>query len=189
MKRFSALRFGVSLVVALACLSLPAPAAHAEIEKIAVICDQTICPHWWPKLAIPPGWEQDEETSERRNINALVPKGQSFDDAVTVIYANAVYKPRVPALKSLAEFVADDRTGQLKEWPDASFVQGDALLTGDGRHAETWLITPGSEGYWERVAYLEEGDYYLVFVASSQTKDGLKGITPAFDSMLASYKE
>jgi hypothetical protein len=39
------------------------------------------------------------------------------------------------------------------------------------------------------VAYLEEGDYYLVFVASSHTPAGLKAVMPTFEKLVAGYKE
>jgi hypothetical protein len=163
--------------------------AHAEIEKVFSICDDGICPRWWPKLTIPLGWEHDEDASYGRNVNALAPKGESFDDAVTVMYANAVYKPRAPELKTLAEFVADDQAGVLKTWPDTSITKATALHTSDGKTAESWQIEPKSKGSWERVAYLEEGEYYLVFVASSHTPEGLKAVMPAFEKLVSDYRE
>jgi hypothetical protein len=189
MDRFLTSRIHLSVLLALACSASLVLPAHAEMEKIAIICDNGICPHWWPKLAVPAGWQHDEDASVDNNINALAPEGESFDDAVTVMYANAVYKPRVPELKTLAAFVAEDQAGLLKKWPDTSITHASALHTRDGKTAESWQIEPQADGSWERVAYLEEGEYYLVFVASTQTPEGLKKVMPTFESLVEDYKE
>ena len=90
-----------ALLLVLSCACILASPSHAEIEKLATICDKGICPHWWPKVAPPKGWTHDPQHSYLYNINALAPEGKSFADAETVIYANAVYKPRVPESKTL----------------------------------------------------------------------------------------
>lgn len=66
--------------------------AGAEMEKRAVLCDIGICLKWWPRLPAVAGWHQDSEESEFYAINAQAPDGQTFKDALTVIYAKASYE-------------------------------------------------------------------------------------------------
>ncbi len=76
----------VHLVPMLLALALP---AAAEIERQAVPCEQRLCFDWWPKLPSIDGWEQDRGYSFHYSVNALVPKGSSFANANTVMYAKA----------------------------------------------------------------------------------------------------
>jgi hypothetical protein len=82
---FAAVIFALIIVTTPAC---------AAIEKNSVVCDTGICFYWWPTLPAINGWHQDKEQSFHENANVLAPDGSTSVDAETVIYANAVYKPR-----------------------------------------------------------------------------------------------
>ena len=175
------------LVVALFCAVLIATPGHAEMEKTATVCDKGICPHWWPKLAPPLGWVHDREHSYLYNINALAPEGKSFADAETVMYANAVYKPRVPDSRTLAEFVDGDHHSFKEKSPGLEIETDQVLRTKDGTLAKTWRMKPKSVGQWERIAYFEEDEYYMVFVISARTARGLVVSMQSFEALVASY--
>ena len=89
-----------ALVLLFGWLLLAAPAS-AEIEMVAAPTDRGPVYHWWPKLVIPAGWHHDRNFSFYYSLNAIAPEGVSFDDAHTVMYAKAMYKPREPQVKSL----------------------------------------------------------------------------------------
>lgn len=156
-----------AITLALA-ISVASP-AHSEMEKIATVCKTGICTYWWPKLTPPDGWQHDRNHSHHYNFNAMAPTGKSFGDAETVMYANAVYKPRIPEAKTLSEFIINDHASFRRETPDLTLRPSGKLKTKDGKEVVTWLLEPKSSGQWERVAYFEESDYYMVFVVSSRT--------------------
>jgi hypothetical protein len=166
---------------------LAATPADAEIEKLATICNKGICPHWWPKLIPPSGWVHDREHSYLHNMNALAPVGQSFPDAETVMYANAVHKPRVPDSATLAAFIEGDHATFKEKSPGLMIKADETLRTKDGTPAMTWRMEPKANAQWERIAYFEEDEYYMVFVISSRTVAGLASSMPSFEAMVTSY--
>lgn len=163
--------------------------AYADVEKIATVCENSICPHWWPKVSIPAGWHHDRDNSVHYNFNALTPDGQSFSAAETVMYANAVFKPRVPESKTLKDFIINDQASIRQESPDLSVIPAGTLITANGKSAMSWVFQPTTTGQWERAAYLEEGEYYMVFVISSRTQAGLNENMAAYESLVHNYKE
>jgi len=176
------------LLVVLMLFSFP---VFAEIEKRAVPCDATerICFYWWPKLPQAVGWHQDLDHSYMYSANALAPEGFTFANAETVIYAKALYKPRSPETKSLAQLVKDDKERFLKDVPGVKIAEAKTIKTADGQELQSFTFSPASEGNWERVSYGEEGEFYLIFTVSSRTKKGLESALPAYESMLRGYKE
>jgi len=92
-------------VVFILLFTLSIPQSFAEIQKFANPCDQGICFSWWPKLPRVAGWHQDQDQSYNYKINAQAPDGRTFANAETVIYANAIYKPRVPESKTLQDLI------------------------------------------------------------------------------------
>jgi hypothetical protein len=123
--------------------------ATAEVEKFAVLCENSICPHWWPMLKPPAGWHHDRHYSVHYNINALVQDGQSFNDAETVMYANAVFKPRVPESKTLTAFIENNQAGFRQQFSDISIIPATTLTTSDRKPAEGWMLKPTTKGQWE----------------------------------------
>ena len=180
------MRSYLPLVIALAFLPL-AP-GHAEIEKIATVCDKGICPHWWPKLTPPAGWTHDREHSYLYNINALAPDGKSFANSETVMYANAIYKPRVPDSATLAAFIEGDHEAFKEKSPGLEIKVDKDLSTKDGTSVKTWRMEPRTDGQWERAAYFEEDEYYMVFIISSRTADGLDRSMPYFEAAVENAK-
>ena len=129
------------VITLLASAAFAASASHssyAEVEKVATVCQNGICPHWWPKVTVPLGWQHDRDHSLHYNFNALAPERNTFADSETVMYDNAIYKPRVPESKSLKEFVVNDHSGVLKEAPRGGrrtppLYWGAFVLAGDWR--------------------------------------------------------
>jgi len=161
----------------------------AEVEKTGVPCETGLCLFWWPKLPAIKGWHQELNQSQHYGINALAPDGSTFEDAETVIYAKASYKPRVPETKSLDALIAQDKEDFKKNVPGVTITEAATLTTGDGQKLRSLIFHPQSEGNWERAAYAEEDDYYLVFTVSSRTKSGYEKSLRAFEELIRAYKK
>jgi hypothetical protein len=161
----------------------------AEIERIAIPNERAIQFYWWPKLAPIEGWQQDREFSFRYSVNALAPVGKSFANAETVMYAKAVFKPRVPNVKSLEALIASDRKEFLAKVPGITIADAPPLKTADGLKLISLTYTPAGEGNWERVSYLEEGEFYLIFTVSSRTASGYKSAEKSYESLISTYRE
>ena len=163
--------------------------AHAEIEKFAIPGEKGMTFYWWPKLPPVPGWAQDRDFSFRYSVNALAPVGASFANAETVMYAKAIFKPRVPEVKSLARLIENDKKDFLSNVPGVSIQEAPTLATADGKTLLSLIYTPKDNGNWERVSYLEEGEFYLIFTVSSRTQVGFLASAKAYELLVTQYKE
>jgi hypothetical protein len=176
----------VLLAASLLLISLP---SAAEIEKTAIPAGKEVRFLWWPKVMPPSGWHFDQGSSQYFSFNAMAPDGNTFSKSENVIYAKANYKPRSPEIKSLAALIQSDIAGFVESEPGTVAKREGFLKDADGKRLQVVSFTPTRSGNWERVAYGEEGDFYLVFTVSSRTKKGLAASMPAFESMLAGYRE
>jgi hypothetical protein len=52
----------------------------------------------------------------------------------------------------------------------------------------TFAYSPQGAGSWELVSFGEEGDFYLVFLVSSLTKEGLANTLDAYKRYINQYK-
>ena len=169
-------------------LVLLADPVNAEIEKIATPTDSGIQLQWWPKVQPPPGWHFDLGASHHFDFNAIAPDGSTFSKAETVMYANADYKPRVPETKSLAELIDGDISNFHQAYPGMAVTVESPVLTADHKQLKLVTFAPSAGGNWERVAYGEDAEFYLLFTVSSRTKGGLERAMTAFKAMVASYR-
>jgi hypothetical protein len=169
-------------------LFLLAATANAEIQKIATPTESGIQLQWWPKVRPPPGWHFDSGSSHHFGFNAIAPDGSTFSKAKTVMYANAQYKPRVPEAKSLAQLIDGDISDFHQAYPGMAVTVESPVLTADHKQLKLVTFAPSAGGNWERVAYGEDAEFYLLFTVSSRTKDGLERAMPTFKAMVASYR-
>ena len=176
------------ILVSLALLVLPT-ATVAEIYKLAVPTDNGLQLYWWPILPVPAGWVHDEDASRSSGVNMLIPLGKTFAGAPAVIYARADYKPRLPDIHSLAEYVANDRTELAKESATTVISKLPDVKTGDGRPLQVISYVIPSRHQWEVAAYGEEGDFFLLITLSASSEAGFNDARTVFYGMLAKYKE
>lgn len=175
------------LFLYIATFSVP---AMADIEKRALMCNTEICFYWWPKLPTLKGWQQDEDASYNLSANTLAPVGKNFSSAPAVIYANAIYKPRVPSEKTRAEYIASDLETFKKNDPTLLVTHLPVQKTADGQVLEVYSFSPsGSRGNWEITAYGEEDMFYLTFVVSAKSKQALNTTIPVFNQLVSLYKK
>jgi len=161
--------------------------ARAEIHKEAFPTEAEMQFRWWPVMPKVEGWAQDREFSIRYGINAQVPIGKSFSNSETVIYSKAIYKPRVPDIKSLEEFIENDKSSFLEKEPSISISKESEFTNPHGTEYIVYSFTPNESGNWEYVTYSEEGEFYLVFTVSSRSELGLKTNLEFYNSFLKSY--
>jgi hypothetical protein len=163
--------------------------AMAEVEKNAVSGAQGIELFWWPRLPAVAGWDHDRPASLQYGANMLVPRGKSFGEAEAVIYGKALYKPRAPQIASLGALIERDRK-DFADQPGGVLVHESARLYSADAHPLSCLIfEPTSGGNWERVCYLEEGDYYLLFTLSSRSRAGFEASMKTFVDVIAHYRQ
>jgi hypothetical protein len=176
----------INLIVILLVFSV---SANAEIEKIAMPCEQKLCFYWWPELPNVQGWHQDREHSYMYGANTQAPDGFTFGNAEAVVYAKALYKPRIPKTDSLEMLIIGDKKQFLSRDPNIIVTEVDPVITGDGQILKSFTFFPKGEGNWEQVSYGEEGEFYLVFAVSSRTKDGFTKVLGAYKRFISQYKE
>lgn len=175
-------------VVAILLSLVPVP-TFAEIFKLAVPQDPGFRLYWWPVVKIPAGWEHNENVSREAGVNMLVPVGEKFADAPSVIYARADYKPRLPEVRSIAEYVERDRQDLASESPDTLITALEAVQTADGKSLAMREFVIPARKQWEVVAYGEEGEFYLLFTLSATSEAALKAALPVYYEMLHAYSE
>ena len=162
--------------------------ANAQIEKIATPTNSGIELQWWPKVQPPHGWHFDSGSSHHFSFNAMAPDGSTFSAAETVMYAKADYKPRVLETKNLAQLVAQDISDFHHAYPGMAVTVDPPVLSADHIQLQVITFTPSTGGNWERVAYGENSEFYVLFTVSSRTKGGLERAMSAFRAMVASYR-
>lgn len=169
-------------------LLLLAGPVNAAIEKIATPTETGIQLQWWPKVQPPSGWHFDSGSSHHFGFNAMAPDNSTFSRAETVMYAKAHYKPRVPETESLAQLIDRDISDFHQAYPGMAATAEPPVLTADHKRLKLVTFAPSAGGNWERVAYGEDAEFYLLFTVSSRTKGGLERAMPAFKAMVASYR-
>ena len=158
------------VVLALSFACGAPPDAHAETEGFAYNCASGTCFWRRPIVDPPPGWARDEEAGAHFKFNAFSRKGEEFTKADAVLYANALYRRN--AAPTLAAQIDFDKQRILKNDPRATISAGKPVRNADGKNLTTIAFVPSrKDDSWETVAYDEEGDYYLRFVLSAQTRE------------------
>lgn len=180
MKRLSLVLF----IVILASLFV-----QAEIEKVAGICEKGICLAWWPKLEPIKGWHHEYGPSRKNGANIQVPDGFTFSNAETVIYAKALYKPRIPKTASLEMLIKSDKEEFLSNDSTLTVKEAEPLQTKDGKALKSYTFFPASKGNWEQVSYGEEVDFYLIFTISSRSQAGFVKSFQVYKQYINQYRE
>jgi hypothetical protein len=170
-------------------LGLVGSPSVAEIEKTAVPNAKGIQFVWWPKLSRINGWHHDHDYSLHYAVNALAPDGRSFADAETVMYAKAIYKPRDAEVKTLDMLIARDRKMFEADSPGVRIDEATPMLTADRKKLRSFTFVPARRGNWEKVAYGEEGEFYLIFTVSSRTSTGYQAALASFEDLIRHYRE
>jgi hypothetical protein len=175
--------------IATLALFFLAPVAFAGIEKTAAPSENGIRLMWWPRISVPKGWHHDPGSSQYFAFNAIAPDGSTFSKAETVLYAKANYKPRSPETTTLAALIASDISRQRSEEPGLIVTHEPPMHGNAGLIFKVVRFAPAKEaaGAWERVAYAEDGDYFITLVVSSHSQRGLDSSAGTFRTLLLGY--
>ncbi len=177
-----------SILLLAAALAL-ATAPRAEVVVIPIEAPQGArAERWWPNVTTPKGWRHDRDHSVNYNLNAMAPEGESFASAETVIYARAVRKATDASVDTVPKLMARERKTILERTPNYEVKGGKPLLSRDGQRMQVVSFTPKGDGNWERVAYGEEGDYWLLFVLSARSKKAFDAAVKPFEGMVWHYR-
>ncbi len=166
---------------------LLAPQAHSEVTKLAFPSDSGLDFVWWPNLTVPANWEQDYDASVANAINILVPSGGSFSDADTIIYARAFFLETPGTPQTLRAFIDRDFESHKSFDPTLRIAESAPLKIADGTGLEAHTFFPEQSGSWEKVAYGEDGQFYIIFVLSSRSQQGFEDALSDYALAVESY--
>lgn len=160
----------------------------ADIDHVGNLDDDGVHLMWWPIVDPPAGWHHDDVSSRQNAVNAFVPDGETFADSPTVMYAKAEYKPRATH-DSLQALIEDDIADFAQVDPPARASRPAPMRIGDGFALQVVDFAPadGVHGNWERIAYAEDGDYFLTFAVSARSAKARDTALDAFAAMVGSY--
>ena len=176
-------RLAAVLAAFLACAS-----AHATVDSFFIETPQGRAERWWPRVAPPKGWHHDYDQSLNYNFNAMAPDGEGFASAEVVMYAKAIRKAREPDVSTLDELVAKERARFVKHSPHHEIRPGKPLTTRDGLKLRTVAFRPRTDGNWERVAYAEIDEHWLLFVLSARSRAQFDKHQRTFERMVWQYR-
>jgi hypothetical protein len=165
--------FNLRLAVLLVAL-----AAFARAANDGAIIDG---PNYSFSIRAPEGWRM---TSTRLFQAAFYPAGTTFEKTPTLLYVRSANKEQlhVDTVEGLNQL---DLRGIQQRHPKAESKRVGSTRTSDGQEVPVYAFFGG--GYFEQVAYAEQPKTITVFVASSETADGLKSAEKAFRDLIGSY--
>src|SRR4029450_9721818 len=91
----------------------------------------------------------------------------------------------MPQVKSLRQFIAEDRQTTAASTPGTVVAAAGTLSTADGQQLPAFTFFPKSAGNWELVAYGEEGDYFLIFTLSARSQAAYRRSESSFKTLAA----
>ncbi len=164
--------------------------AHAEIQRVDVPgATKFGTSVVMPKLPSLAGWHQHMMRSFDDKANVLVPDDAAQAGAETTLYAKAILKSRNPDLTTIDVLIARDKQDFAEHVPGVTIQEAPPIATADGNTLKSVAYLASAAKDWERVAYGEEGEFYLVFSVSSRSKAGFDSAQRAFEQLIGQYKE
>jgi hypothetical protein len=177
------------LCAAFALALLCAPAARAQSKEgggpdpnAGVIFGKTIM----FVVKAPEGWVLDGKSGASQGLAAVsYPEGSSWKDGAAVMYVNTACRC---GAKSLEEFVEGDVKRFREGAPGLKVSDGPALKLEGGQKVLVKRFSGDENGNVESVAYVDEGDEFLLFVLTARTRKDFDASAEAFDRMVSSYR-
>jgi hypothetical protein len=166
-----------------------APDARAKMVKTGLFDEKGIQLYVWPELPKLEGWSQDMDSSYHCDCNIQAPVGFTYRNAAAVMYAVAVYKPNVPQAKTLEMFIERDIKRFSESADKRDIAEAEPLTTADGRKLRTFTFFARGDGFYERAAYAEEGDSYLVITLSGRSRAGYEKALADYERLVRAYRE
>jgi hypothetical protein len=181
----------LAVAVFLAVFAVGSP-AKSEIEKFIRDCGGKLCPTFRASVTVPEGWQEDQAASRAMNVQILVPKGKTFENAGAVIYTTVKFNAdKTP----VATLVAEDHANWRKKARDVKIEQLPDVARAGGQepflHYQFEMPSRKTQPF-ERVATTadvdKDGNAFLVGVVLTATSiKALKAAEPAYLTILKSY--
>ncbi|MFN8588319.1 MAG: hypothetical protein U0704_11040 [Candidatus Eisenbacteria bacterium] len=139
-------------------------------------------------VVAPAGWVVDDSSGLGSRIRVvLYPKGQKWDTAPTVIYANPLHqKAKDP--KSLPQMIDRDVAAFRKANPRGKVNATPVIPTRVGKVAQVREFSPTGGDPVEAVAYVPEDDLVMLLVLTSREPAGYRAMLPAFREFVKNYQ-
>ncbi len=185
-----AVRFVLSLAVlacAVAAQAVPpkrtTPAVPAPRPLTLVYGDDHVF-----GVVAPDGWVVDDSSGLGSRIRVvLYPKGQKWDTAPTVIYANPLHQSARDS-KSVAQMIDHDVAAFRKANPRGSVAAAAMIRTLKGKTAQVRHFSPTGGPPTEAVAYIPEDDLVMLLVLTSRQPATFRAALPAFQEFVKHYQ-
>ena len=135
-------------------------------------------------ISAPEGWVLDNEAGAEQGLPCvLYPKGSSWSDASTIMYA----KIASMQYEDVDKFVAI----AIKEMKDRHGLPKEKIESGKTRDGRSYFINeyPATKNYsqWERVAYIQLPHAVAYVVLSSRDESSYRKDSPALREALKSF--
>jgi hypothetical protein len=135
-------------------------------------------------ISAPEGWVLDNESGVSQGMPCvLYPKGSSWSDASTIMYA----KIASTQYEDVDQFVAR----AIKEMKDRHGLPKEKIESGKTRDGRSYFINeyPATKNYsqWERVAYIQLPHAVAYIVLSSRDEPSYRKDAPALTEVLKTF--
>jgi hypothetical protein len=135
-------------------------------------------------ISAPQGWVLDNEAGAEQGLPCvLYPKGSSWSDAKTIMYA----KIASTQYEDVDQFVAR----AIKEMKDRHGLPKEKIESGKTRDGRSYFINeyPATKNYsqWERVAYIQLPHAVAYIVLSSRDEPSYRKDAPALTEVLKTF--
>jgi len=139
----------------------------------------------WPKLPTIAEWHQDQDSSQKLGVNALIPDGMDPATADVSIQARGFSRAGGASVTSASQMAESDRAGA----PSGTEVkQLSTVADKDGTPFMLYSFAPANgQGAWKAIAYSEEGEYLLAFTLNARSKAAYESNLPVFVGLIQKY--
>ncbi|MDX2001724.1 MAG: hypothetical protein SFW35_04805 [Chitinophagales bacterium] len=140
-------------------------------------------------LQAPTDWHNDAAAASAQDLNAVfLPTGKTWDNAGTIIYSN-VTELDVANGESIAEVMDFDINMYKLSSPTASVALGTPIdINGGKGTAKVIIISGGSDGTYQAIAYVDEKTVVPFVVLTSQSQEDFFNNYAKFKDVVASYQ-
>ncbi|MGB4100847.1 MAG: hypothetical protein WBK91_02935 [Alphaproteobacteria bacterium] len=165
-----------TLLVTLLCGSV-----YAEVTQQNLTCGKEACVKWWPKVAPPHQWQANADESKEHGVNMFSPDKQ---DSAARLYTYAIRKSDAPKFRNLDDVIARDKESH----GSAVVREGKKVPTQGGLELRAFLYEASGTSDWDRAAYGDDGEFFVIFYLTASTLEDLNKHTYDFDSFVGSYQ-
>ena len=173
----------------LSILLLITSAAYGEALKPFIPAEPDMKAFWWPVYIDASGAQQESFYGLTLGKYPTAEDGALLTDIETVIYARALFKPRMPKVASLEELIEDEQRQFRSKTPGVEISVTEPVKTTDGKALMSYTYFPKESGSWERVTYSEEGDFYLLFTIRSQNQQRYQQDLESYLNYIRKYRK